>query len=271
MKAQHAEAAGLIERALDYWEQAGTQALARPAYKEAIASLENAVRLCRATGRGPAMEETRAGPAAAARTGIDREPGLSGAGDAARLRACAGAGRRDRRRVLATAGGVRAMGRPLYRRHGFGRARRALCRACRDASRERAAPRRAAHARSGALPRGPLQRVARAVDEGLRHLRSGGASRSRHRFGHDPRAAAANYEAWNLWHLGFPDQAARTSEDNLRWAREVNHANTTGIALCYGANVAYIWLRRPDRVESGAREALRLAEDKSMALWHALG
>ncbi len=37
VKAQHAEAAGLAERALAYWEQAGAQALARPAYKEAIA------------------------------------------------------------------------------------------------------------------------------------------------------------------------------------------------------------------------------------------
>ena len=39
VKAQHAEAAGLAERALAHWEQAGAQALARPAYKEAIASL----------------------------------------------------------------------------------------------------------------------------------------------------------------------------------------------------------------------------------------
>ena len=89
------------------------------------------------------------------------------------------------------------------------------------------------------------------------------------RFGHDPRAASANYQAWNLWLLGFPDQAARKIEEGLRWAREVNHANTTGLVLCYGANIAHIWLRRPDRVESGAREALRLAEDNSMALWHA--
>ena len=50
IKAQHAEAAGLAERALGYWEQAGGQALARPAYKEAIASFENAIRLCRALG-----------------------------------------------------------------------------------------------------------------------------------------------------------------------------------------------------------------------------
>ena len=91
------------------------------------------------------------------------------------------------------------------------------------------------------------------------------------RFGHDPRAASANYQAWNLWLLGFPDQAARKIEEGLRWAREINHANTTALVLCYGANVAYIWLRRPDRVESGARKALRLAEDNSMALCHAFG
>ena len=47
---QHAEAAGLTERALGYWAEAGPQALARPAYREAIASLENAIRLCRALG-----------------------------------------------------------------------------------------------------------------------------------------------------------------------------------------------------------------------------
>ena len=89
------------------------------------------------------------------------------------------------------------------------------------------------------------------------------------RFGHDPRAASANYQAWNLWLLGFPDQAARKIEENLRWTREVNHANTTGLVLCYGVNIANIWLRRPDRVEGAAREALRLAEENSLALWHA--
>jgi predicted ATPase len=89
------------------------------------------------------------------------------------------------------------------------------------------------------------------------------------RFGHDPRAASTNYQAWNLWLLGFPDQAARKIEESLRWTREVNHANTTGLVLCYGTNIANMWLRRPDRVEGGAREALRLAEDNSMALWHA--
>src|SRR5262249_53033092 len=91
------------------------------------------------------------------------------------------------------------------------------------------------------------------------------------RFGHDHRTAAANYKAWTLWHLGFPDQAASTMEANLRWARELNHTNTMGIALCYGATLVNIWLRRPDQVELAAREALRVADEMSMAQWRAWG
>ncbi len=88
-----------------------------------------------------------------------------------------------------------------------------------------------------------------------------------HRFGHDPRTGAQNYEAWSLWNLGFPDQAARASEESLRWARHIDHANTIGYAICF--SLTNFWLRRPDRVDSAAREALRLAEDNSMALYHA--
>jgi predicted ATPase len=89
------------------------------------------------------------------------------------------------------------------------------------------------------------------------------------RFGHDPRTAAANYKAWTLWHLGFPNQAASTIEANLCWVRELNHTNTMGIALCYGATLVNIWLRRPDQVERAAHEALRLADEMSMAQWRA--
>ena len=37
---------GLTEAALDCWELAASQAVARPAYKEAIAHCEAAIRLC---------------------------------------------------------------------------------------------------------------------------------------------------------------------------------------------------------------------------------
>ena len=90
------------------------------------------------------------------------------------------------------------------------------------------------------------------------------------RFGHDPRAASANYLAWNLWHLGLAEQAERTMQDNLRWTRPVDHANTTGLVLCFGT-MTYIWLRRPDRVLAAAREAIALAEEMTSALVACLG
>jgi tetratricopeptide (TPR) repeat protein len=88
------------------------------------------------------------------------------------------------------------------------------------------------------------------------------------RFGHDAWASSANYQAWNLWHLGFPDQASRRADEAVQYAHALGHANTTGLVLCYGANYMRIWLRQPQRVESHAREALRLAEDNGMELWH---
>jgi hypothetical protein len=69
--------------------------------------------------------------------------------------------------------------------------------------------------------------------------------------------------------LGFPDRAARTSEDALSWAREFGHANATGYSLCFGVTIPNIWFRRPDLVESAAREALRISEELSLPLWHA--
>jgi hypothetical protein len=39
----------------------------------------------------------------------------------------------------------------------------------------------------------------------------------------------------------------------------------------FGAALTNYWLRRPDRVEDAAREAVRMAEEMSLALWHAWG
>ncbi len=269
VKAQHAEAAGLIERALDHWEQAGTQALARPAYKEAIANLENAVRLCRTMGEEPQWKRRelglwlQLGQALIANQGYQASATLRAfehalvladeLGDASlQLPAVygqwgslyikgTGTGELAKRyNVLAEAqgeSGLRLVGLRMLGLERFheGRFRESLV----------------------------LVRKSLDIYDPVAHRDLAS------RFGQDPRTAATNHETWNLWHLGFPDQAARTSEDNLRWTRQVNHANTTGIALCSGINLPNIWLRQPARVESAAREALLLAEEMSMALWHA--
>ena len=52
LKAQHAEAAGLNERAIHHWTASGRKAVERPAFKEAIASFERAIDLCRRLANG---------------------------------------------------------------------------------------------------------------------------------------------------------------------------------------------------------------------------
>ncbi len=271
VKAQHAEAAGLIERALDYWEQAGTQAIARPAYKEAIASLENGVRLCGALGDdlqwkrreqglhlqlGQALIANQGYQAPATLRAFERAMVLADEIGDVSLQLPAAYGKWVAPYIVGTSSGE------LAQRY-----------AALAETQPETGPRLVGLRMLG-LERFHEGRFKESL--ALMTKAYDGYDPIAHRdlalrFGHDPRAASANYQAWNLWLLGFPDQAARKIEEGLRWAREVNHANTTGLVLCYGANIAHIWLRRPDRVESGAREALRLAEDNSMALWHAFG
>ncbi|MDP9136959.1 MAG: AAA family ATPase, partial [Pseudomonadota bacterium] len=270
VKAQHAEAAGLDARALDYWEQAGIQALARPAYKEAIASLENGVRLCGA--RSADLRWKR------------REQGLHlqlGQALIANQGYQAPATLRAFERAMALADEIGDVSLQLPAAYGKWVAPYII------GTRSAELAQRYAALAETQPETGPRLVGLRML--GLERFHEGRFKESLSlmtkaydgydpiahrdlalRYGHDPRAASANYQAWNLWLLGFPDQAARKIDEGLRWAREVNHANTTGLVLCYGANIAHIWLRQPDRVESGAREALRLAEDNSMALWHAV-
>jgi len=270
IKAQHAEAAGLGARALDCWEQAGIRALARPAYKEAIASFESAIRVCAGLGGdlrwqrreqglhiqvGQALIATQGYQARATLRAFERAMVLADAVGDVSLQLPAAYGQwvapyiggtdtsalAERYVALAEAQpetgprvvGLRILGLERFHAGRFRESLALMNRACDEYD------------------------PARHRDLALR-------------FGHDSRAASASYQAWNLWVLGFPDQAARKVEDSLRFARETNHTNTTGLVLCYGTGLPRVWLRLPDQVESSAREALRLAEDNSMALWHAM-
>ena len=269
VKAQHAEAAGLGERALDYWEQAGTQALARPAYKEAIASLENGVRLCRGLGDDQQWKRREQGLHLQLGQALIASRGYQAP---ATLRAF------ERAMVLADEIGDVALQLPAaYGKWvgpyivGTGSSELAQRYAVLAETQPETGPRLVGLRMLG-LERFHEGRFKESL--ALMTQASDGYDPIQHRdlalrFGHDPRAASANYQAWNLWHLGFPDQAARKIEDSLRWTREVNHANTTGLVLCYGVNIAEHVAASARRVESAAREALRLAEDNSMALWHA--
>ena len=271
VKAQHAEAAGLLGRALDLWEEAGTKALARPAYKEAIASFQNGIRVCRALGKelqwrrreqrlylqmGQALLANQGYSAPATLDAFDRALALAEEIGDVSVQLPAIFGQWAGYHIAGTGSGTYAQRFASLVNEQADLGPRLV--GLRMLGLERFF--------EGRFKKS-LELVNKAIDtyDPQQHRDLG------YRFGHDPKAAAMNYRAWNLWYLGFPDQAAQTIDENLRWLRELNHPNTTGIGLCYGATITNILLRRPRQVEEAAREALALAEEMSLALWHAWG
>ena len=269
--ARHSEAAGLAEKAVEHWHRAGAQAVARPAYKEAIASFNAAVRLCRGFGDDPAWRrrelelQVELGQALIANLGYQAPATMAAF---------------ERALTLAEDIGEPALLVPSI----FGLWASRYIAAIPSASlADRLAElvaetdddgSRCVSARMLALERFHEGRYRQSLELVEQSLSIYDDERDRDlalHYGHDPRTAATNYKAWNLWHLGFPDQARTTAERALAWAREIDHPNTIGIALCYGVSLTSIWLGDVDRVQTIARESLRLAEEKSLALWDAWG
>jgi class 3 adenylate cyclase len=267
--AQHAEAAGNAETALDYWEVAGVQAIARPAYKEAIAHFGGAIRLCRQSGgdqhqqRRELQLQVQLGQALIAHLGYQAP---------ATMRAF------ERARELSeTLAEPQLLAQAIY---GLFANRYISClpsayladrfAQLTDSDGDRGL--RCVGLRLLALERfheAQYEPSLSLVEEALAIYDPDAHRDLGLRFGHDPRVSAMSYKAWNLWHLGYPDKARATVEQALSGAREIKHLNTIGIALCYGVSLTNIWLRDVDRVESSARESLQLSTEMSLALWQA--
>ncbi len=271
VRAQHAEAAGRLEDALGAWEEAGRAAVARPAFREAIANFEAAIRLCDALESAPDLIrreqsiQVELGQAFMAFGGYQDSRALAAFG---------------RSLSLSDAGGDPTLQLPAV----YGLWAGSYIAASGSA---KLADRFATLAAGGADigPRligmraqsleyfhaGRFRESLALAEQSLSLYQPEAQSDLKFRFGHDPRVDGSQYRAWCLWHLGFPDQAAEQVTDLLAWAREVDHANTTGIALCFGVSITNFWLRRPEQAEMAAREVVTLAEEMSLALWHAWG
>ena len=269
--AQHAEAADLIEKALDHWEAAGQAAVARPAYKEAIAHLRAAIRLCGELGDQNAAQrrelqlQVQLGQALLARLGYSAPDTMTAFERGLELAEEIG----EPTLLIPSIYGLWAsryiahvpladLADRLVKLTSAGEDSGARCVALRMAALEWFHGGR--YASSLELVREALAIYDPNVHRDLAL-----------RFANDPRMSAMNYKSWNLWHLGFPDQARSAAEEALNWAREIDHPNTTGLALCYGTSLPNIWLRDIDRVEAAARESLQLAAKMSLALWQAWG
>ena len=73
-----------------------------------------------------------------------------------------------------------------------------------------------------------------------------------------------------LWHLGYPDQALRLSEETVALARRIGHLFSLDYSL-HHCGWLYLQSRLPARLKAAAEEEITIAAEQGFALWHASG
>jgi predicted ATPase len=73
-----------------------------------------------------------------------------------------------------------------------------------------------------------------------------------------------------LWHLGFPDQALRLSEESVALARTIAHPYSLAYAL-HHMGWLYLQGRLGAKLSAAAQEQLAISAEQGFALWHATG
>jgi class 3 adenylate cyclase/predicted ATPase len=90
-----------------------------------------------------------------------------------------------------------------------------------------------------------------------------------YRFGQDPKSASMAFLACTLHLMGYPDQARAMSEAAVEHAREINHANTMAYVLFFGGVKTAHCRRDLDTAVRSNIELLSLANEQGLALWKA--
>jgi predicted ATPase len=86
----------------------------------------------------------------------------------------------------------------------------------------------------------------------------------------DPRASGLGFLTLALWALGYPDQAVSAREQALKYAAELDHANTSGIVCFYaGVQLAEL-LGSVDDLRFHLKKLDTLFQQR-MPVWNALG
>jgi len=89
------------------------------------------------------------------------------------------------------------------------------------------------------------------------------------RHGDDAGVACRTFDAWALWHLGYPDQGLMRSHEAVTLAQQVAHPFSLGLAL--GWSAVFHQLRREMRfTQERAEAALRLAKEQGFPYYMAI-
>ncbi|MEJ2304880.1 MAG: hypothetical protein P8Y14_25430, partial [Anaerolineales bacterium] len=85
--------------------------------------------------------------------------------------------------------------------------------------------------------------------------------------GSDAGISALAYDACCLWCLGYPDQAARKSQEALALARGFGHPYTLADVLCYAGCMFNAMRRNTHALKGDADTLIRLSHEKGFAGW----
>jgi TOMM system kinase/cyclase fusion protein len=89
-------------------------------------------------------------------------------------------------------------------------------------------------------------------------------------YGQDPGSSCRIYMALCLWHLGYPDQALRRSDELLRLAQDLSHAYSLAHALGLTA-MTHQFRQERQATQEWAEAAITLSTEQGFPLWMALG
>jgi class 3 adenylate cyclase/predicted ATPase len=266
--AHHATQAGLVDKAIDYWRQAGEAAIARSAYVEAMAQLDRGIALVRQLDDGSERQQRELallvslGQASIASHGYGNVKTV---------------GIFDRARRLVQGLGETPLRFPAYygvwaAHHVRAEMPEALARASEFleiASRQNDD----SHSMMARRLLGTSQAMMGKFPEARDNFEKSWAlyDPERHqmlavRFGHEPGVGILCYGAINLWCLGFADQASRMTETALDIANRVKHTNTLAYAQLHVALLLSL-MRRFDKMAELVASMLEISAEHGLKMW----
>ena len=276
--AHHATQAGLTEKAIGYWQKAAAQALKRPAYKEAIAHLNQAIRLAEQMGDSRPWLERRLlltlmlGQTSIPLRGYGHEQTVS-----AFMRAQALAG------TISDAPHRFSIFYAVWVAHytrgeqdtALDTAREMVAWAERDGSK--------GHMITALRSLGVSQMITGApllAEESFNHaLRLAGPARAlsreervavAERFAADPEIATQCYVALTAWSLGHVAQSHRLAADALAAARAMGHVHTLGHSLAH-ATIHAVVCRDAAQALALSAETMEFAAKHDLTMFRGYG
>jgi class 3 adenylate cyclase/predicted ATPase len=274
--AQHAAHARMNEKAIEYWRKAAVVAVARPAYKEAIAHLTQAISLAEEMGEG--WQERRLmlwmmlGQAAIPLYGYSHSQTVSIFKHARELASAIGKG--PHRFPILYATWV-----AHYVRGEQDRAYEAAQSMLKGAVADANEGNRLAALRALGISQmitGTLElasdtfQEARQLAEALRQRSNERRIAVADRFAADPEIATQFHVCLTFWGLGRIDEAWTLAEEAVAAARAMGHAHTLGHAVTHGAIFAAV-CRDVGRALSLSVETIEFANRHEMELWKGYG